>query len=122
VLARTVLVATLALALCASYCGVPGCFDSSLGVALFGMGWLGEGPVASGKVKGRFERLDMSAEERSATFPGLTTEVDDAVARGPFELHRRPNYTVGLVQGRIEDGKVGVHPPSDDVQSSELGI
>lgn len=64
----------------------------------------------------------MSAEECGATFPGLTKEVDDAVARGPFELHRRPNYTVGLVQGRIEDGKVGVHAPSGDVQSSELGI
>src|ERR1700709_120772 len=56
--------------------------------------------------KETLENLSMTEEQCQDTFPGLTKEIDDAVARGPFELERaRDDYT-GLVQGRIENGKV----------------
>lgn len=50
--------------------------------------------------------LGMTEEQCRATFPGLMTEIDDSVKRGPFELERQKNDYTGLVQGRIDDGKV----------------
>jgi hypothetical protein len=44
------------------------------------------------------------------TFPGLSKEVEDSVARGPFFLKRLTGYTPGIVQGRILDGKVNLTP------------
>jgi hypothetical protein len=77
-------------------------------VVLFGTGLLGEKGrhALHGKQKEPFERLDMTTKECTAVFPGLTKEIEDAVSIGPFELTRKPNYTTGMVQGRIEDGKV----------------
>lgn len=72
----------------------------------------------------------MTTAECSAAFPGLTREIDMAVARGPFELKKMPKHATGVVQGRIEDGKVGffiifvVFAPLKlwEGGSSELGI
>jgi hypothetical protein len=102
-----VVFAGLTLAVCFSYCGLPMCInDSTLGGLQFGPG---QSRVA-GKARGKdmFERLDMTTQECSAAFPGLTREIDMAVARGPFKLKKMPSHATGMVQGRIEDGKVGL--------------
>src|SRR3954466_4163052 len=44
--------------------------------------------------------LGMTEEQCRGTFPGLMTEIDDAVKRGPFELERQRDDYTGLVQGR----------------------
>lgn len=67
-----------------------------------------------------FERLDMTTRECRAVFPGLTKEIESAVERGPFELKRQPGHAVGIVQGRIEDGKVG--SSSLRVKGCRIGI
>ena len=56
--------------------------------------------------KETLESLVLTEEQCRATFPGLTNEIDDAVARGPFDLKREPDDYTGLVQGRIKNGKV----------------
>lgn len=55
---------------------------------------------------GILQSLSLTEDQCAATFPGLTKEIDDAVARGPFPLKRQPDHHTGLVQGRIKDGKV----------------
>jgi hypothetical protein len=50
--------------------------------------------------------LSLTDEQCKATFPKLTKEIDDAVARGPFRLEKEPDDYQGLVQARIKDGKV----------------
>lgn len=52
------------------------------------------------------QSLSLTEDQCRAAFPGLTKEIDDAVARGPFPLKRQPGHYTGLVQGRIKDGKV----------------
>jgi hypothetical protein len=102
-----VIFVALTLAVCLSYCGLPTCiFDSALSGLLFGPG---RSRVA-GKTRGKevFKRLDMTTQEFSAAFPGLMREIDMAVARGPFKLKKMPSHATGMVQGRIEDGKVGL--------------
>lgn len=59
-----------------------------------------------GPKKNVFENLGMGEQDCRATFPGLFKEIDDSVARGPFQLERARNGYTGLVQGRIEHGKV----------------
>ena len=51
--------------------------------------------------------LSLTEAQCDATFPGLAKEIDFAVARGPFDLKRGPDYAHGSVEGRIKDGKVG---------------
>lgn len=48
----------------------------------------------------------LTNEQCRKTFPGLTKEVDDSVARGGFFLKKLQGHTPGIVQGRIKDGKV----------------
>ncbi|PQE05975.1 hypothetical protein CJF30_00004913 [Rutstroemia sp. NJR-2017a BBW] len=55
------------------------------------------------------ESLVLTEQQCAATFPGLTKEIDDIVARGPFTLDRRPDDYTGLVHGRIKDGKITIH-------------
>lgn len=50
--------------------------------------------------------LSLTEEQCRATFPGLTKEIDGAVARGQFKVEKEPDDYQGLVQGRIKDGKV----------------
>lgn len=52
------------------------------------------------------QSLSLTEDQCAAAFPGLTKEIDDAVARGPFPLMRQPDHHTGLVQGRIKNGKV----------------
>jgi len=54
------------------------------------------------------ESLSLNEQQCRAAFPGLTKEIDDAVARGPFILEKKPDDYQGLVQARIKDGKVRV--------------
>jgi hypothetical protein len=46
----------------------------------------------------------LTAEQCAAAFPGLTKEIDDAVAKGPFVLEK--SGTLGPLVARIKDGKV----------------
>ncbi|KAI1085069.1 glycosyl transferase family 90-domain-containing protein [Whalleya microplaca] len=43
----------------------------------------------------------------AASFPGLTKEIDDVVARGPFTLKRNP-HGMGPLIARIRDGKLSI--------------
>lgn len=52
------------------------------------------------------ENLSLTEEQCRATFPGLMKEIDDAVARGPFDLKKKPDDYTGMVQLRIKDEKV----------------
>ena len=52
------------------------------------------------------ESLSLTDAQCKAMFPKLTKEIDDAVARGPFDLKKQPADYAGLVQGRIKDGKL----------------
>lgn len=56
--------------------------------------------------KQALESLSFTDTQCKAMFPGLTKEIDDAVARGPFDLKRQKGDYAGLVQGRIRDGKL----------------
>ncbi|KAF8854787.1 hypothetical protein BDZ45DRAFT_747117 [Acephala macrosclerotiorum] len=56
--------------------------------------------------KGVLDSLILSEDQCRATFPGLTKEVDEAVARGPFKLEREPDDYQGLVQARIKNRKL----------------
>lgn len=107
-LTRLTLFSSLVFGVFVLYYGLPAHFDSALGGILFGTGWLeGKGRYsARGKHTEMFERLDMTTEECNAVFPGLTKEIEAAVARGPFELQKKSGHATGMVQGRIKDGKV----------------
>ncbi|KAK5661650.1 hypothetical protein OQA88_9750 [Cercophora sp. LCS_1] len=48
--------------------------------------------------------LSLGEARCSAAFPGLTKEVDGAVAQGPFNV--KPHGDTGPVQGRIKDGQL----------------
>lgn len=104
-LTRTIVLAAFTFALSICFCGVPlSIAESALGRELFGI--TSSVCQRSGRTSS-FERLDMTTAECRAAFPGLTREVEIAVARGPFDLKRMPSHATGMVQGRIEDGKVG---------------
>ena len=52
--------------------------------------------------------LSLTEGQCRTTFPGLTKEIDDAVAKGPFILKKEPDDYTGMVQLRIKDGKVSL--------------
>ncbi|OTA85780.1 hypothetical protein M434DRAFT_82477 [Hypoxylon sp. CO27-5] len=47
----------------------------------------------------------LTSSQCAAAFPGLTKEIDDVVAKGPFALARRP-HDLGPLVARIRDGKL----------------
>ncbi|KAI0838765.1 hypothetical protein F5Y06DRAFT_287075 [Hypoxylon sp. FL0890] len=47
----------------------------------------------------------LTSSQCAAAFPGLTKEIDDVVAKGPFTLPRRP-HDLGPLVARIRDGKL----------------
>ncbi|KAK4195914.1 glycosyl transferase family 90-domain-containing protein [Triangularia verruculosa] len=49
--------------------------------------------------------LSLDEDQCNAAFPGLTKEIDDAVAEGPFTMKRYSNNQ-GPLQGRIKDGQI----------------
>ena len=59
--------------------------------------------------KETLENLSLTEEQCRATFPGLMMEIDDALARGPFNLEKEPDDYTGMVQLRIKDTKVRLH-------------
>ena len=52
------------------------------------------------------ESLVLTEDQCRATFPLLTKEIDNALARGPFQLNRSTEYYTGQIQGRIRDGRI----------------
>src|SRR4051812_35359494 len=50
--------------------------------------------------------LSLDEAQCNAAFPGLTNEIDDAVALGPFTLKQTGDS--GPMQGRIKDGQLYV--------------
>ena len=50
--------------------------------------------------------LSLDEEQCNAHFPGLTKEIDDVVAQGPFPVKQTGN--MGPLQGRIKDGQVRI--------------
>ncbi|RDL31112.1 Uncharacterized protein BP5553_09901 [Venustampulla echinocandica] len=52
--------------------------------------------------------LSLSELQCRATFPGLMQEIDQSVARGPFDLKKLADDYQGIVEGRIKDGKLYV--------------
>lgn len=49
--------------------------------------------------------LSLDEEQCNAAFPGLTKEIEDTVAEGPFQVKQTGD--LGPLQGRIKDGQVG---------------
>lgn len=62
-----------------------------------------------------FNSLSLGESQCNALFPGLTEEIDTAVARGPFDLKLGPEDYRGLVQGKIADGKVSLMSASSNM-------
>jgi hypothetical protein len=56
--------------------------------------------------KDTLKSLSLTEEQCDATFPGLTKQIELAVARGSFDLKKGPDTAHGSVEGRIKDGKV----------------
>lgn len=52
--------------------------------------------------------LSLTEEQCNAAFPGLTREIDLAVAQGPFKV--KQSGSLGPLQGRIKNGKVCWQP------------
>ncbi|KAL2263798.1 hypothetical protein VTK26DRAFT_5090 [Humicola hyalothermophila] len=48
--------------------------------------------------------LSLDEDECNIAFPGLTKEIDDAVAEGPFQV--KQTGKLGPLQGRIKDGQI----------------
>ncbi|KAK0615013.1 glycosyl transferase family 90-domain-containing protein [Bombardia bombarda] len=48
--------------------------------------------------------LSLTEEQCNAVFPGLTKDIDDVVAQGPFIVKQMGDF--GPLQGRIKDGKI----------------
>ncbi|GAB1316267.1 Glycosyl transferase CAP10 domain-containing protein [Madurella fahalii] len=48
--------------------------------------------------------LSLDEEQCDAAFPGLTKEIDDVVAEGPFQVKQANG--LGPLQGRIQDGQI----------------
>ncbi|KAF6818487.1 duf821 domain-containing protein [Colletotrichum sojae] len=61
--------------------------------------------LASNKLR-HFENLHLTVEECRVTFPGLTKEIDVAVAAGPFQLSIK-DASVSLL-GQIKDNKMRI--------------
>lgn len=78
---------------------------------------IGGGGTDAGRSRLTPELLDnrfLTEDQCKAAFPGLTKEIDDVVAKGPFVLERRKGH-LGPLIARIRDGKVldalPLHPP-----------
>lgn len=56
--------------------------------------------------KEKLGSLALTEKQCAETFPLLTKEINDAEARGPFQLSKVDVDMVGVVQGKIKDGKV----------------
>jgi hypothetical protein len=54
--------------------------------------------------------LSLDEEQCKAYFPGLTKEIDDVVAKGPFQVKQTGD--LGPLQGRIKDGQVRPSVPA----------
>src|SRR5690606_226703 len=56
--------------------------------------------------KDALENLSMTEKQCLATFPGLTKELENAKSFGNFRYAKLPEDTIGLIQGRIKDGRL----------------
>ncbi|KAK3995763.1 O-glucosyltransferase rumi [Cladorrhinum sp. PSN332] len=60
------------------------------------------------------DNLSLDEQQCNAAFPGLTKEIDDVVARGPFVVKQTGD--LGPLQGRIKNGRIEIihtQRPSD---------
>ncbi|KAG9242053.1 hypothetical protein BJ878DRAFT_556520 [Calycina marina] len=77
------------------------------------------GPRQNAAQIAKHTNMGMTEQQCRAAFPGLTMEVDALVERGPFRLERANDDYMGLVQGRIADGKLYItsydHKPNRDM-------
>lgn len=62
--------------------------------------------------RGLHESLFLTDGQCRAAFPELMNEVDRAVSRGPFTFEKEPEHITGLIQARIQSGKVLCFTPS----------
>ncbi|KAK3350166.1 glycosyl transferase family 90-domain-containing protein [Lasiosphaeria hispida] len=63
--------------------------------------------------------LSLGEDECDAAFPGLTKEIDDTVAEGPFRVKQTGDG--GPVQGRIRDGQITIiHAQRKNDLSAEM--
>ncbi|KAI6090532.1 hypothetical protein F4821DRAFT_19651 [Hypoxylon rubiginosum] len=50
----------------------------------------------------------LTTSQCAVAFPGLTKEIDDVVAKGPFTLPRNPHTGLGPLVARVRDGKLSI--------------
>lgn len=68
--------------------------------------------ATSNTAKPLFDRLDLTEEQCRSVFPLQFSDIDDNLARGPFNFSKDyPNYQ-GLVQGRIINNTVQSPTPA----------
>jgi hypothetical protein len=70
--------------------------------------WISSWAASTGVPPSRdaLENLSMTESQCLATFPGLTKELENAKTFGRFKYARLPEDTIGLIQGRIKDGRL----------------
>jgi hypothetical protein len=66
------------------------------------------------------DSLFMNEKECRVAFPELANEIDQAVARGPFELKKKSIFTSGLIQVRITDGKVCLRRRNEEKEADRM--
>ena len=66
--------------------------------------WGPSRPSRPGLTPELLNNLSLDQDQCDAAFPGLTKEIDDMVAKGPFTVNHTGD--LGPLQGRIKDGKV----------------
>lgn len=64
----------------------------------------GTGPAGGAPPAELLSNRSLDEAQCRAAFPGLTREIDDAVAEGPFVVKQTGD--LGPLQGRIKDGQV----------------
>ncbi|KAK3305338.1 glycosyl transferase family 90-domain-containing protein [Chaetomium strumarium] len=62
------------------------------------------GPSTKRPPREILNNLSLDEEQCNAYFPGLTKEIDDAVAQGPFQVKQTGD--LGPLQGRIKEGQI----------------
>ncbi|KAH8887757.1 hypothetical protein GQ53DRAFT_267911 [Thozetella sp. PMI_491] len=67
----------------------------------------GHSPAAGQRQRpslGQLHNLSLDEAQCAATFPGLTSQIDDVVAEGPFKVKQTGD--LGPLQGRIQHGQI----------------
>jgi hypothetical protein len=73
-------------------------------------GYAGFKPLPDQSSARKLSSLFLTEKQCAIAFPGYDHQLDLAEARGPFDLRGQDDGR-GIVQGRIEDGKVRLRTP-----------